>query len=60
MNHTFEVYDVSRDVKLRLKGKYFNFINTNELVDLTRYQIGQNYEEHMSLNYEHCFIYALI
>ena len=42
------------------KGAYFNYINTIP-IDLSRYQIGNTYEEHMELNrHETCFIYALI
>ena len=41
------------------QGMYFNYINTSDIFDLTRYQIGSNETEHIALNHEHCFIYAL-
>ncbi|CAL6032980.1 DNA_polymerase [Hexamita inflata] len=42
------------------KGAYFNFINKIPQIDLSRYQIGNNLEQHLQLSrQQQCFIYAL-
>ncbi|CAL6081082.1 DNA_polymerase [Hexamita inflata] len=42
------------------KGAYFNFINKIPQIDLSRYQIGNNLEQHLELSRKsQCFIYAL-
>ncbi|CAL6092827.1 DNA_polymerase [Hexamita inflata] len=40
------------------KGAYFNYINITE-VDLERYQIGNNEQEHLQLSKTQCFIHSL-
>ncbi|CAL6059733.1 Hypothetical_protein [Hexamita inflata] len=42
------------------KGAYFNFINKIPQIDLSRYQIGNNLQQHLELSRKsQCFIYAL-
>ncbi|CAL6020249.1 DNA_polymerase [Hexamita inflata] len=42
------------------KGAYFNFINKIPQINLQRYQIGNNLEQHLELSRKaQCFIYAL-
>ena len=44
--------------RVKRKGAYFNFLNKTCL-DLTRYQIGKTYDEHLKLSKTNCFIHCV-
>ncbi|CAL5975214.1 DNA_polymerase [Hexamita inflata] len=54
------VKNIDKKSNKKNKGAYFNFINKIPQIDLSRYQIGNNLEQHLELSRKsQCFIYAL-